>query len=489
MNKPRKNLRIPLTAIGHGGADDSDFTGVPQEVVFKDNETEKTFTVVAMEDSEEENGEMVRLGFGAFSEGIVAIFPDSAMVMIVDDDAGAPAPRHFAADWPTQTSITLDWFTVETAAEYKLEYRKDGETEWTRISGGFDHLPSTTDHRQAFGVAAGLDCETDYHFRVSARGSGDTRNDGRRYPSGSFGSYATTSAQTGECAQEEEVTNLLVSVEPACAILTWRPPSGDRDTGYRVERYTHTANRSQRSEPETLVEQAGRIAARYEDCSAEYRTAGAEHVYIVTALDNDPEPDEQGAFGSAYTAILVFGPNRKPEGPLNVRLTRDTQSSRRLAWDAPRDPWLTTVKTARAGSGLQQVTLDPWTIGYRVERREYRRTEGGGWGYRGTGKSCAMRLTATRARPSPTRRTRRTSSTCTGSGRTATGGLPVTPSGAIGPSTAATRVDTRSRPRTSRPHRRSSRAARRRPTPRPPERPPSAERRGWARHSQRRRRL
>ena len=268
---------------------------------------------------------------------------------------------------------------METAAEYKLEYRKDGETEWTRISGDFDHLPSTSDHRDAFGVAAGLDCETDYDFRLSARGNGETRNDGDRYPSGSFGATATTSARTGECAQEERVTNLLVSVEPGCAILTWTPPSGGRDTGYRVERYSYTGNRSHRSEPETLVEQADRVAARYEDCSAAYRTDGAEHIYSVTALDNNPEPDEEGAFGSAYTSLLVFGPSREPEGPLNVRLTHDAQSSRGLAWDAPRDPWLTTVKTAQAGSGPQQVVTDPWTTGYRVERREYRRTEDGGW--------------------------------------------------------------------------------------------------------------
>ena len=372
LNKPSNNLRVPLTANGHGGADSSDFTGVPQEVVFKDGKTEEAFTFVAMEDSEEENGEMVRLGFGAFSEGMVAIFPDSAMMMI--DDAGVPAPRHFAPSWPTQTSITLNWFTVETAAEYKLEFRKDGETDWTRISGGFDHLPSTSDHRDAFGVAAGLECETRYDFRVSARGSGETRNNGSRYSPSLFGSYATTSAQTGECAQEEEVTNLLVSVEPACATLIWTPPSGGRDTSYRVERYSYTGNRSHRSEPVTLAEQANHVANRYEDCSAEYRTPGADHVYIVSSLD-----DEGKEFGSAYTSLLVYSPYRELEGPLNVRLTHDTQSSRGLAWDAPRDPWLTTVKTARAWSGRQQMTLDPWTTGYRVERREYRRTEGGGW--------------------------------------------------------------------------------------------------------------
>ena len=373
LNKPGNNLHVPLTADGEGGADESDFTGVPQEVVFEDDETEKTFTFVAMKDTEEENGEMVNLGFGAFDEGMVAVFPDSAMVMI-GDDAGAPAPRHFTTSWPTQTSITLTWFTVETAAEYKLEYRKQGESEWTRISGDFDHLPSTSDHRFAFGVAAGLDCNTQYDFRVSARGDGSLRNDGNGYSATLFGSYATTSARTGECAQEEEVTNLLVSVEPRCATLTWTPPSGDRDTGYRVERYSYTNNRSQRSEWETLLEQANHVADRYEDCSAAYRTEGADHVYIISALD-----DEEEAFGTAYTPVLPYGASSEPEGPLNVRLTHDTPSSRRLAWDAPRGRWLTTVKTARAGLGRQQVTRDPWVTGYRVERREYRRNEDGNW--------------------------------------------------------------------------------------------------------------
>ena len=303
----------------------------------------------------------------------------------------APAPRHFSARWPTQTSITLVWSTVETAAEYKLEYRKDGESGWTRVSGDFDHLPSTSDHRDAFGVAAGLDCDTGYHFGVSARGNGQPRNDGKRYYSILFGAQATTSARTGECAQEERVTNLLVSIESSCATLTWTPPSGGRDRGYRVERYSYTtdetAGEKQRSNPETLVEEPNRVAARYQDCSAEYRTDGAEHVYIVSPLDDggealavlDDQGEETGKLGSAYTSILPYGPSREPEGPRNVRLTHDTQSSRGLAWDAPRDPWLSTLKTARAGPGRQQVVSGPWVSGYRVERREYRRTEDGGW--------------------------------------------------------------------------------------------------------------
>ena len=158
----------------------------------------------------------------------------------------------------------------------------------------------------------------------------------------------------------------------SCATLTWTPPSGSRDTGYRVERYGSTGR-------QTLVKQANLVANRYQDCSAAYRTTGAEHSYSVTALDNDPGPDEEGAFGAACTSRLVYGPGWEPDGPRNVRLAHDSPTSRTLAWDAPLDPWLSTVKTARAGAGPQQAVADPWTTGYRVERAEYRTTDTGDW--------------------------------------------------------------------------------------------------------------
>ena len=316
------------------------------------------------------------------------LWADSAALR-VRTPTEAPAPRSFWAQWPTQTSITLRWSTVETAAEYRLEYRKDGETGWTGVAGDFDDLPSSSDLRWGLGVAAGLDCNTGYEFRVSVRGSGEERADSRRLRT-TFGPHsATLSATTGECAQPERVTNLLVSVEPDCATLTWTPPSGGRDTGYRVERYGYTGRASgdwQRMPRETLVEQPDQIAARYEDCSQAYGTEGADHVWVVTALDNDPGPGEQGAFGSAYTPLLVYGPSGEPEPSRNVRLALDTRLSRELVWDAPQDPWLTTVKTARetarAGAGPQQpqqVATGPWVTGYRVERREYRTTGDGDW--------------------------------------------------------------------------------------------------------------
>ena len=108
---------------------------------------------------------------------------------------------------------------------------------------------------------------------MSARSDGSRRDDGSTYPSGRF-SGAATSGKTGECAHEERFTNLLVSIEPACATLTWTPPSGDRDTGYKVERCTYGGQPGQRV---TLVEEDSRVGNRYQDCSAEYKTEGARH--------------------------------------------------------------------------------------------------------------------------------------------------------------------------------------------------------------------
>ena len=63
-----------------------------------------------------------------------------------------------------------------------------------------------------------------------------------------------------------------------------------------------------------------------------------------------------------------------------MRITHDSSGQPRTeAWDAPRERRLTTVETARVGTGRQQVVLDPWVTGYRVERHEYRRTGDGYW--------------------------------------------------------------------------------------------------------------
>ena len=83
---PERQLVIPLTQSIAGGAA-SDYTGVPSLLTFGATETERSFTVTAVDDAVDDDGGTVQLGFGVplpaqVSEGTQAM----ARVVLVDND-------------------------------------------------------------------------------------------------------------------------------------------------------------------------------------------------------------------------------------------------------------------------------------------------------------------------------------------------------------------------------------------------------------------
>ncbi len=74
-----------------------------------------------------------------------------------------PAPENLTAGTPAETSVPLNWNPVPNAGTYRAEYRLATSTEW---HVDVDNA-TTTDH-----IVDDLNCDTDYHFRVSALGSG-----------------------------------------------------------------------------------------------------------------------------------------------------------------------------------------------------------------------------------------------------------------------------------------------------------------------------
>ena len=55
-------------------------------LTFNTGDTEKSFTLVAFDDTEEDDGEMVELGFGTLPDGFVAGSPATARVTLMNDD-------------------------------------------------------------------------------------------------------------------------------------------------------------------------------------------------------------------------------------------------------------------------------------------------------------------------------------------------------------------------------------------------------------------
>ena len=62
---PERTVTIPLTMTNQGGASNSDYSNVPGNVVFNSGDTEKTVSFSATQDTVDDDGESVKLGFGS----------------------------------------------------------------------------------------------------------------------------------------------------------------------------------------------------------------------------------------------------------------------------------------------------------------------------------------------------------------------------------------------------------------------------------------
>ena len=69
---PERTVAIPVVvAANQGGATSADYSGLPASVTFSSGETSKSFTFMATQDTEDDDGESVKLGFGdAAGEGV-----------------------------------------------------------------------------------------------------------------------------------------------------------------------------------------------------------------------------------------------------------------------------------------------------------------------------------------------------------------------------------------------------------------------------------
>ena len=84
---PERTVVIPIEKTNQGGATTADYSGVPQNVTFDSGDTSKSFTFTAAHDTVDDDGESVRLSFGAtLPTGVTAGTPATSAVTITDDD-------------------------------------------------------------------------------------------------------------------------------------------------------------------------------------------------------------------------------------------------------------------------------------------------------------------------------------------------------------------------------------------------------------------
>ena len=63
--QPERTVTIPLTVTLQGGASSADYSGVPASVTFGPTDTIASFTVTVVDDDIDDDGESVKIAFGA----------------------------------------------------------------------------------------------------------------------------------------------------------------------------------------------------------------------------------------------------------------------------------------------------------------------------------------------------------------------------------------------------------------------------------------
>ena len=122
---------IPLTPTNRGGATNADYIGVPPNVTFGAAQTSTTFTVTAVDDSDNDRGESVRIGFGTLPPGVAAGSPATATVALDDDDAWQPPTVSFGAATYTATegggAVTVTVEVDRAEVPFTLRLTTDGQ--------------------------------------------------------------------------------------------------------------------------------------------------------------------------------------------------------------------------------------------------------------------------------------------------------------------------------------------------------------------------
>ena len=111
---PERTVAVPIDVAHLGGADESDYSGVPAYVIFKSGETSKSFTITAENDDDADVGESVTLSLGTLFPKVTAGIETSAAIAILDAD-------HTRTVAPSEPSYTVDEGAGEVAIPVTIE--------------------------------------------------------------------------------------------------------------------------------------------------------------------------------------------------------------------------------------------------------------------------------------------------------------------------------------------------------------------------------
>ena len=140
-------VTIPLSTANQGGASNADYSGVPASVTFSGGETSRSFSFRATDDTEDDDGESVKLTFGSMPTG-VSPGPASEVTVSINDNDGPQQGNVPSNNNPVPPPVDSVQVSFSSAGLFLSE--GDTETITLRLGeamGGAVTIPLTTAER------------------------------------------------------------------------------------------------------------------------------------------------------------------------------------------------------------------------------------------------------------------------------------------------------------------------------------------------------
>ncbi len=302
---PERTVTVPLTMTNQGGASNSDYSGVPASVVFSSGGTEKTFTLTATDDSANDDGESVRLGFGTgLPTGVTKGSPDETVVSITDDDVPSVTVSFEQATYTVAegSSVTVK-VTLSADPERTVTVPLTKANQGGASNSDYSGLPANV-------VFNSGDTEKTFSFSATQDGADD---DGESVRLG-FGSGLPTGVSEGSPSQA--VVSITDDDVPAVTV------SFEQTTYTVAEGSSVTVKVVLSADPERTVEvpitatnMDGASSADYSvvPASVVFNSGDTEKTFSFSAIDDAVDDDGERVrltFGTLPTRVSSAAPSQ-----------------------------------------------------------------------------------------------------------------------------------------------------------------------------------
>ena len=303
---PERTVTVPLTKTEQDGASSADYSGVPASVEFAPGETERIFTFTASSDSDNDDGESVKLTFGnTLPAGVSAGTTSEAIVSITDDDVPSVAVSFEQSSYSVDEGDTVD-VTVTLSEDpertvtvplTKTEQDGASSADYSGVPASVEFAPGETERTFTFTAASDSDNDDGESVKLTF---------GNTLPAGVS---AGTTSEAIVSITDDDVPSVAVSFEQS---------SYSVDEGGTVDVTVTLSEDPERTVtvPLTKTEQDGASSADYSGvpASVEFAPGETERIFTFTASsdsDNDDGESVKLTFGNTLPAGVSAGNTRR----------------------------------------------------------------------------------------------------------------------------------------------------------------------------------